>query len=123
MQFSLLGTPFGGNGAGEPFVGLAIPITAGDRLTIGGSGLSNASVSGPAASTAFGAWVVSPNSTSTSVIFVATANAMLFPGAKIAGFQLTSASQPTATPWVYAGQDDLANAVGIIATPTAPPKI
>jgi hypothetical protein len=103
---------YGSGTAVDPFVGLSVPITAGDTLTIG-EGAASATVTGSAASPSHGGWMLaSMNSYSTT--FDATSNALLLPGDLINAFDIVPLSSEPQIPWIYHGSDPLADSAGYV---------
>ena len=118
-EYALLSDALYGNGsATNPFVGLTVPITAGDMLTIG-VGAVAASVTGSAATADYGAWTLL-GTTGFSTTFEATADAELLGGELLSGFDIEPITIEHSTPWIYAGADPLANSAGYLFVPEPP---
>jgi hypothetical protein len=113
QTFELLSDALYGTGSAiDPFVGLSVPITAGDTLTVG-EGATSALVTGSAALSSYGAWTLESMS-SYSTTFEATSDAVLVPGDVIDGFDLVPVGNEQTIPWIYAGSDPYANSAGYV---------
>ena len=96
----------------DPFTGLEIEVFSGDILSIGGTHIHDASVTGDAFSSLFGGWVFD-SLNDNSVTFRATMHALLEPGTLIDGFSFFA--DPThVISWFYLGADELASSAAVI---------
>lgn len=104
----------GSGTAADPYNGLIASIFEGDTFTLGGLGIANPQVSGLAASSAFGGWVVS-DFDSSFVTFMATADVDFAPGTDIPDFFLSSAD--STLDWNLASVNEEVSSSGILAIP------
>jgi hypothetical protein len=120
-NYTLAVNSFGGSGTtADPYVGTLVDVVAGDTFSISGTGIFGAFVSGAASLPVYGGWEVQ-SSTSTSVTFVATADAEFIPGFQIPGFGFFSTSPAGTVAWNLLSSNEAIGSSGVVNGPISPP--
>jgi len=107
---------FGGTGTiADPYVGPPVSVASGDTFTVEGVGISKPRVTGLAANSVVGGWMVD-SYTSTDVTFIATNDVTLTAGQLISGFSYddTPGVFPTGENWVLVSSIEESNSQGLV---------
>ena len=123
VDINLMTTVIGGSGTlSDPYVGLFTSLVSGDELIIDGSGISNPTVTGLAATIAAGGWIVD-SFTSDYVIFCDTADVTFDPLSIISGFEYFSIGLVIDESWFLVSSILESNSLGLLAPVSEPSTI
>ena len=115
-------TVIGGSGTlSDPYVGLFTSLVSRDELIIDGSGISNPTVTGLAATIAAGGWIVA--FTSDYVIFRDTADVTFDPLSIISGFEYFSIGPVIDESWFLVSSVLESNSLRLLAAVPEPSTI
>jgi hypothetical protein len=111
---SLMTTELGGSGTlANPYIGLLTSLVSGDEFAIDGTGISGPAVTGLAATSSAGGWVVNAF-TSSYVIFRDTTDVTLDPLTVISGFDYSSTGPVIGEPWFLISSVEASNSLGLL---------
>ena len=123
VDINLMTTVIGGSGTlSDPYVGLFTSLVSGDELIIDGSGISNPTVTGLAATIAAGGWIVD-SFTSDYVIFRDTADVTFDPLSIISGFEYFSIGPVIGESWFLVSSILESNSLGLLAPVSEPSTV